>query len=238
MATAGELITAAFIKIGIGSPTAAQTASALISLNDMVSSWGGENLIYAVTSEGFTVTAADAEYTIGSGGDWDTVRPNRIISAFLRNSDNYDWPLRPMSSKDYNRLSNKSFDARPNMFYFLPEYPLAKIIFNCSPDDGYSFYAEYIKTFTEFALTTTAVTLPPEYKEALVYNLAISLGEDWDRTVSKTVIANAIRTKQILDALIASQKIPPLARFDFAGIGSTSDSGYSIVTDDLIDGGV
>lgn len=237
MATAGGIITAAFIKVGVDSPTTAQTASALISLNNMVSLLGAEGMIYSITSEGFTVVAADKEYTIGSGGQWNTVRPLKIISCYLRDSKNYDYPVEVIAGKDYNRLSNKSYVARPGALYFLPEYPLAKIIFDASPDGSYSAYFEFVKNFTEFALTTTTVTLPDEYKEFLVYNLAQSLGEDFDRVVSKTVQMQAIRTREVIERMVASQKQIPKARFDFAGIGGTTELPWSIVTDETIDGG-
>ena len=237
MATAADLITAAFIKVGVDSPVAAQTASALISLNNMISLLGADMLQGVVVTESFSVVAADAEYTIGSGGQWDTVRPMAVKSCFLRNDDDYDTPVKILSSQEYINLSNKAFSARPTGLYFLPEYPLAKIIFNTSPNAGYDAYFEFVKNFTEFALTSTSVALPPEYKEALVYNLAVSLAEDWDRVVPKSVYEKAMMTREIIDHLNATTKRPPLLRFDFAGMGGTSDAGYDVVTDDVIDGG-
>jgi hypothetical protein len=237
MATAGDLLTAAFIKVGVDVPTTAQTASGLISLNNMMSLLGADLLSYVVTAESFTVVAGDSEYTIGSGGQWDTVRPESVSTCYLRNSDNYDYPVSVMSGKDYALLSNKSYTARPTELYFLPEYTLAKIIFNTSPDASYTACFEFIKNFTEFATTATTVSLPNEYKEALVYNLAVSLGEDWDRIVSKTVYAQAMRSREVIDRLNATKKPVRKAKFDFAGIGNKSSGDYNVVTDDLIDGG-
>ena len=237
--TAGDIITASFIKCGVDSPTSAQTASALISLNNMVSSWGAESLMYAVVSESKAMTIGDSEYTIGSGGQWDTVRPIRIASCFLRHADHFDFPVRVLAGRDYNLMGNKSFSARPDMVYLLAEYPLAKLIFNAAPDYAYEMYCEFVKNFTEFALTSTTVTLPPEYKEALTLNLAVSLAEDWGRSIANSVIANAVRTKGIIEQMLASQKPVPKAKFDFYGMGSGgTDLGYNVATDDLIDGGV
>lgn len=237
MATATDIITAAFIKVGVESPTVAQNASALISLNNMVSMLGADGLIYSITSEALTVNAGEYEYTIGSGADWDTVRPLKVLSCFLRDDDNYDWPVSIIGSKDYNIRPNKRFTARPTELYYLPEYTVAKVIFNTSPDAGYDAYFEFLKNFTEFATGATKVDLPNEYKEALVYNLAVSLGEDWDRKVAPSILANAVRTREVIDRLNASVRVPSRAKFDFAGLGGTSDSGYSVVTDEYIDGG-
>ena len=234
--TAGDLITAAFIKVGVQVPTTAQTASALISLNNMMSLLGADLLSYCVTSESFSLAVTDPEYTIGSAGQWDTVRPSKVLSCFIRDDDDYDHPVRIMSAGEYNSRTSKSTDGRPTALYFLPEYPLAKIIFDSRPSSAEDAYFEFEKNFTEFALTTTAVTLPPEYKEGLVYNLAVSLGEDWDRVVSKTIFAQAIRTREVIDRLNASNRPCARAKFDL-GSAAGIDLGYTIGTDDLVDGG-
>lgn len=225
--TAGDLITAAFLKCGVESPTTAQTTSALISLNNMVSSWGGEKRYPSRIIENFTLTSGDREYTIGSGGDFNTVRPDKIESAFLRDSNSYDWPLEIISAKDVNSVVYKATEARPEAFYFIPEITLAKIYFECEPDYAYGFYIESWKNFTEFAATTTNVTLPNEYKEAIIYNLAVSLAEDWDRIINKTVIARANETKYLIDSANAGTRVVPKASFDML-IGHA----YNITTDE------
>ena len=224
--TAADLISGAFQKIGVYSPTTAQSASALISLNNMISSWGADLLNYALTREYKALTTGDAEYTVGSGGDWDTVRPMKLESAYLRDSDDYDWPLEVINAVQYNSHYCKSLDGRPERIYFIPEYPLAKIIFDYEPDASYTVYCDFVKNFTEFTATTTSVTLPAEYKEALIYNLAISLGEDWDRVVAKTTLIKAMETKGNIDRLNASNRPPARASFDIA-----AGTSYNITTD-------
>lgn len=227
MATAGDIITAAFIKVGVGSPTSNQTASALISLNNMVSSWGSELLAPSVTRENFTLTSGDAEYTIGPSGDFDTTRPIKIQNAYLKDSDGYDYPLEIVAAKDVNAVAHKTTEARPEKMYFIPEVTQAKIIFECEPNEAYTLYIESWKNFTEFTGTTTTVTLPNEYKEALVYNLAVSLAEDWDRTPSKSVLGRARETKYLIDSANAATRPPSTAKFDFA-VGGW----YNISTDE------
>lgn len=232
MATAGDMITAAFLKVGVGSPTSAQTASALISLNNMMSLLGADLLTHVVISESFAVTAGDADYTIGkSTANWDTDRPVKVASCFLRDSEGYDHPLGVLSSKGYAGIGKKDYSARPTALYFLPEYPNARIIFNASPDAAYTAYLEFMKNFTEFAATSTTFSMPLEYKEALTYNLAISLGEDWDRVVPKTVQIKAMESREIIDRLNASNRPPAVAKFDFCNGGI-----YEIENDTLSGG--
>lgn len=236
--TAGDIITAAFSKIGIASPTAAQTASALISLNTLVSFFGADFMFPFLVRESFALTIGDYDYTIGTGGNFSTVRPIKIESCYLRDAESYDYPMIIFSPRDYARKANKTVTAQPSGLYYVPEFPYGKIYFDAAPERAYTAYFESIKNFTEFALTTTtfaSVLLPDEYKAFFTYNLAISLAEDWDRTVNKTLYAMAGETKAVIERLIASTKPAPVAKFDTQRI---DDSGtYSIVTDDYIDGG-
>ena len=74
---------------------------------------------------------------------------------------------------------------------------------------------EFWKTITEFAATTTTSTLPPEYKLFLVYNLAISIAEDWDRIISPTLYDMAKRSYEIVDKAGALSTPPTIAGFEF-----------------------
>lgn len=234
--TAGDIITASFLKVGVEVPTTAQTASALISLNNMMSLLGADMLAPVVTRASFAMTIGDAEYTIGDGGDFDTdYRPMQITSCFLRDSDNYDYPVSIMGARDYAAISDKSTDVRPSHVYFVPEYPLPKLIFSSCIATAHDVHLEWLANFTEFTATTTSFALPPEYKECLVYNLAVSLGEDWQREVTKTVYAQAMRTRDVVDRLNAAARTVPKARFDVGPSLGLGD--YSIVTDSVIDGG-
>jgi hypothetical protein len=226
MATAADIINAALRKISVGNPTVAQQATALTALNNMVSSWGAELRNHKLSREYKALTAGTAEYTVGSGGDWDTTRPVKLESAYLRDSNNYDWPLEIINAKQYNSHYCKSLEGRPERIYFVPEYPLAKIIFDYEPDTTYTVYCDFIRSLSEFTATTDTVSLPNEYKEALVYNLAVSLGEDWGRTVPPTVMRRAAETKNIIDALNAANRTPQKARFDIS-----ARSAYNINTD-------
>jgi len=215
--TAADIISRAFGKIGIDDPTTAQKATALEELNDMISLWGADFMVPAVTSESFTMTQGQAEYTIGSGSDFDTVRPISVHSCYLRNSDGYDYPIHVMSSEDYNGLVSKDLEGRPTELYFLPEVTEAKIIFNKEIDEAYDAHFEFWKNFTEFALSTTGVTLPPEYRKALIYNLAVDLADSWDRKVSTRVLSQAGISYALLKRIGYITRPAPRANFDFGG---------------------
>lgn len=216
MATAQNIIDAAFRKIGHSDPTSTDRTEALENLNNLISSWGVEFLNHYVSRESLTIGSTTAEYTIGVGGDLDTIRPIAILDAVLRDSSSYDYDLTVIAGKNYNDIRYKSNPIRPTEIYFLPEYPLAKVIFDCVPDATYTAILDLERNLTEFAALTTTVSLPDEYKEALVYNLAISLAEDKGINVRSSIVETAQRTKEMLSRLNAVNRPPAEARFDMA----------------------
>lgn len=236
--TAAQIITAAFNKIRIDSPTDAQNASALLSLNYLINYVGVELLSPFLVRESYTLTVDDYDYTIGSGGNFDTVRPLKIERAFLRDADGYDYALKIMSPADYNDKSDKEVTSRPRYLYYLPEYPLGRVLFDSAPDYAYGLHIESWKPITEFALSTTTVEsllLPPEFKPFLIYNLAVTLAEDWDRVIPQSVLVMAERTKSAIERLLAAQKPVPRQKLD---VTKGKEAGqYSVVTDEYIDGG-
>ena len=233
--TAATIISASFDKIGISTPTTAQNTSALTSLNNMISLMGADFLPPYITRYSAALTIGDADYTIGSSGNFNTTRPLKIESAFLRDSSSYDHPLKIISAHDYNSIFSKSMTSAPEYLYYQPEYPLGKIILDSAPEQAYDLHMDMWVNFTEFTALTTAFSLPPEYKAFLVYNLAVSLAEDWDRNVSKTLYAMAKESKEVIERLNASVKPTPRAKFDIPMQQATC--AYNTETDETVDGG-
>ena len=112
MATAGDLITTAFRKVGIPSPTTAQTANALESLNNLVGILGADLIAPSSIREEFTLTAAKSTYTIGSGLDFDTVAPISIINGYVTDDDGYEHSLEVINGTEFNDIPDKTPSRR------------------------------------------------------------------------------------------------------------------------------
>ena len=216
MVTAQNLIDQAYRKIGLISPTSTENSNALESVNNMLSLWGTEFLVPYKTRESFTMTVGKAEYTIGSGGDFDTVRPISISSGFFVDDDNYSFPITKMSEQEYNNIGSKTLDGRPTRFYYIGEYSLGKIIFNKETAIAYTVYFEFWKNFTEFAALETTVALPNEYKDAIVYNLAVRLAENNSIVLPVSVARTAAISLALISRLSAINRVVPPAKFDFS----------------------
>ncbi len=175
--TARTLIEAAYRLVGISFPTSFELDNGLESLNNLLTHLSVENLhLFAVITESFSLVVGKSTYTVGSGGDVDTVRPTKILEgSYIKDSSSSDYPVVPMSRQQYNQIMNKIDDGRPTRIYYEPEYPLGKIRLNYKPDSVETFYLDSWKPLTEFSVLATAVSLPPEYERVLKYNLAMEL---------------------------------------------------------------
>jgi len=217
MATAGNIVDDAYGLCGVLQPTAVERTRGLRKLNDLLALWSAERLlVYFVVEESFTLVVGTAVYTIGSAGTFNTVRPAKITAAYIRDSDNQDYPVDPlMALTEYNRITVKSTNARPERLYYAPEFPLGKVHFDSPPDAAYTFNVFSWKPLSSFAdLDTTTLVIPAEYIKALEYHLAVDLAPRLNVALDNTVIQQTIASRNIIKSLNAPVVAP--ARFDSA----------------------
>lgn len=203
--TAQKLIQMAYRPVGIKVTTSDQEDNALETLNNMLNFWSIDQfMVYVITQESFALTVGKGSYTIGSGGDFDTVRPVKIVQAYLRDSTNKDTPLSIDTRRTYNNIHDKSANGRPVNFTYLLEYPLGIIYFDFLPDEALTFYMDSWKNFTTFATLATSVTLPPEFEFALKMNLAVLLAAEDDVRLEPQIYQFAVGSKKAIRANTAN----------------------------------
>ena len=226
--TAQGMIERAFRLVGIKSPASTKLDDGLIVLNLMLGSWSADKLlIYTTQEENFSLTATDGIYTIGSGGDFNTSRPQRIIQAFIRDSSGYDYPLTVNLIQDYNDLTLKTTSGRPKGLSYFSDHPLTTIKLYPVPDVAYTLHLSSLKPFISFATLATAAALPPGYEDALISNLAVKLAAEEDIKMIDTVYAEAVTLKKILKKNTA----PIIQEVSFDAALNSTAQGYNIFTD-------
>ncbi len=220
--TGQQLITAAYRKGGIKSPTTQQSTDGLQDLQNMLSSWSVEGLsVPSFVTENFTLTVGQAVYTIGVTGDspdlvTSTGRPVRIVGAFIRITNN-DYPIDVnMTKTQYNHLLSKDTEGRPRGLYYDPQYPTGKIKFNYEADTAYDFHLISEKVLVNPTATSTTFSIPLEYNRALIYNLAIELAPDNDNKLPPEVFVIAMESKEILEKYNAIDKLSDPVTLDRA----------------------
>ena len=224
ISTAQDYITKAFVKIGVGAmgePLTAQMLSdALDSLNAMLDSWSGRSLLTsAQIRESFPLVAFQTTYTIGIGGTFNTTKPFEIASAFIRDLNGLDYPVDPVSRGLYDGYGDKALTpitsaaARPRVLFYDPGMTqqanqLGTIYMYPVPDatSPYTLFLESEKPWTEFASLSTAVTFPPAYNRAIIYNLALELLTEYPHEVSPTLAYIAKEAMRIVEQVNSKNK--------------------------------
>lgn len=190
--TMGDLVNEALKlsgRLGLGQTALAEDATlGWTYFQWMLQQWARERYhVYRLVSLNFTSTGA-ISYTVGPGGDFDTgsadesVRPAKIASAFLRQSNvgntPVDYPLDILNSReDYDRIRVKELSTIASVLWFDPAWPLGSIYFWPVPPSGqYSMYISVMQQLPpQFDDQNDVISLPYEYYWAMVTNLAMRL---------------------------------------------------------------
>jgi len=191
--TAQTLIKAALRVIGAyapgETPTTDELADGLECLKLMLRHWSDNNMRIYYTKQDTKVLTGASSYTIGSGGDINTVRPASIRGAYVKDSAGIDSILNIIDEAKYRRFQLKTLSGTPEYLWYSPEYPKGKIyIYTLSTG---TLYLDSLKPLTEPALITSTVEFPPGYDEAIKFNLAVRLAPEYGKEPSLIVLALA-----------------------------------------------
>lgn len=208
MATGRKIIKKALQKAKIitknESPSADEINDGLDALNAMVSSWANESLlVFHRPKETFTLSGGIKSYTIGVGGDFDTVRPVQILSArvsvgevvyenlYIENDTNfqtYEISLDTTGTPIYLNYNNN--------------YPLGTITLYPKPSIDYDIELISEKPLTEFTLDDD-VALPPGWERALIYNLADEVASEYGQALNPNDVKIAIKALSSIKIAVA-----------------------------------
>jgi len=209
--TVAQLIASALRKIRVYAPgesiDAAELQDNLSVLNSLINylSTKGINIPFT-TTETLALVADQASYTIGSGGDFDTARPVSIEArkSFIRDANNNDYTLEPMTQQEYARIPLKSeTGSYPSRIFYDPQFPLGIIYLQVPPTSGLTLYLVSNKLMTSYSSTVTTLSLSPGYQAMLEYNLAVWLADEYGKPVTGslgTIAAQTLAAVQSLNA--------------------------------------
>lgn len=209
MTTALGIIKSAMRKVGAltktENPSADEAQDGLEMLNDLLSSLSNDSMvIYARYSEDFTLSGGTGSYTIGTGGAFNTARPVKIISAFIRSGD-VDYPLDILSDEQYYSIAVKSTSGIPCGLNFSNDYPLGVIKLYPVPDANYQLFILSEKQLSQFTINQT-VDLPAGWNRMLIYNLALEMFSEYGQTATQEVKMIADDSRALIKkAIIASR---------------------------------
>lgn len=207
--TARTLIKAALrsinaISVG-ATPSAEETADGLEALQFMLRSWSNNNiLLYFIEQDTLTMSGASS-YTIGSGGDANTVWPVDIKGAVVDST----YVLDIIDEQKYRKVSTSNNSGPPAYLYYNPEYPLGLLY--VWPTGGNSMVLDTLKPLTDPTNLSSTVAFPTAYDDAIKWNLAERLAPEYGRVINPIIHKLAkesldnLRTKNFANQLNATR---------------------------------
>lgn len=200
MPTAYDVVRGALRLIGVVTPieppSAEEADDALSVMNQMLASWASSRMSSAsVPLTSFALTAGDGEYTIGDGGDIDTIQPTGLYRAHVTNGG-LDYPVRLISLGEYQDIADKSSTGDiPEVMAIRPGYPLATLYLYPVPGTGNTLVMDKIAPMADLALGDE-MPYPPVAIRAIRYNLAIELAPEYGAKVPTEIVAIADQSMQ------------------------------------------
>jgi hypothetical protein len=233
MTTVADLINSAGRKIGVSNMSVDEQLDAMASINMMLRRWlRDKNGPSNVSRESFALPSGSNSITIGgaaSGAAITTGWPSRIVRMFIRIND-FDYPVLRMAAEEYARVPIKAITSRPVKCYFERTYPSATLFFWPVPEVEYSMHLWSHKAIADYAALTTVISLPPEYEDAILWNLAVEISPEYEREPSAVVVD---RAESSLRQIRANNAYVPMANTNVI----CRQPSYRMITSPTVSGG-
>lgn len=209
--------------VGVGqTPGATDMNDACAMLNDMIAQWQQRRyLVYRLVEQSVPCTGAQY-YTIGPGGDINVPqRPAEINAAFARQTVNnvpnqIDYPLSILPSREtYSMIALKSLQSFPEWAWWDADTPIGKLYVYPVITNQFTLFVNFRQQLQTAVSLTDQITLPAEYKEALMYNLALRLAANYATPLNPVIpglAAAALETMRTVNAQVPTMRMPTILR--------------------------
>lgn len=208
MSTVAEVIRGSLRLLGVlaasETPTAADEADALVTLNDMLDSWAGERLaLFATLRSTHTLTVGLSPQTIGTSGTFNTTRPVRIDRASIipGGQPGSEQAIRLLTDAEWQATQEKDRSGVPSELWIEGACPLLKLHFWPVPSAADTLVLYSWQQLGPLASTADTFDMPPGYARAVRFNLAKELAPEYGVALSGEALSIADESKATLKRL-------------------------------------
>lgn len=168
--------------------------------------------VFTITVPGTAYTTAPTTFTLSGAGSGATItativglttnKPVRAFSAFLRNSDNYDIILLPISKQEYDDLGYKFNESTPNQFYYDNQLANAKLFVYNVPDQTseWTVFLDVQRMFYDMTSSTDDFDFPSEWFQPLKWGLCAEVAVEYGVSMELLPLYEEKALKYITDA--------------------------------------
>jgi hypothetical protein len=144
-------------------------------------------------------------------------RPAEINYAFARqvidsNPNQIDYPLAILPAREtYASVAMKSLQAFPQWCWYDAAYPLGQLFVYPVITSQFTIYIGYAEILQTVSSLSDTINLPPEYAQALLYNLAVMLAGAYQLQPNPVVVGlakAALETMRTVNAQIPQMRLP------------------------------
>lgn len=165
-------------------PQADELVDGLSALNAMLGSWSNDELLIpSEQREEFDLVGGQASYTFGTSGDFNSSRPLSIERAGILIGD-VETPVEILNQDNWALITSKTTQGTPSKIYLTGSYPQETVKVWPVPDVTAKLVIYSKKPLGSFANSSVTITLPEGYEEAVVYNLARRLQDEYGKQMS------------------------------------------------------
>jgi len=226
--TVKDIIKKAMLDIGVIAagevPTSDEINDGLDALNFMLSEWNGVESGIAINKDvAKTLVAGDYSYTVGPGADFNVQRPERIVSAFLRDVSNNDTPISVLTSRaEYDGISDKQASGTPACVFYDATLPTGTLLVWPVPNDTLGLHIMVPEPFTRLTSLTTdlATVFPPGYEAAIRWNLGFELCPMYGKQISPEHMAKVKSSREKMISTHFARTVAPVDVNAQVGAGS------------------
>ena len=204
--TAGDQINRALRLLGVlaegETPSAAVSQDALTALNQMLDSWNTERLsVFSTQDQVFTWPSSARSRTLGPSGDFVGNRPIMLDDAtyFRDPGTNVSYGIKIINQQQYDGIAVKTVTSTyPQVIWLNMTYPDVEMYVYPVPIRALEWHFISVDELSQPATLATALTFPPGYLRAFVYNLAMELAPEFGVEPSPQVKRIAMTSKRNL----------------------------------------
>jgi hypothetical protein len=153
----------------------------------------------ALVHEQFDLTLQN-EFTIGDGGDFDTVRPTTIEHLRIIDTEGNSLPIDLVGLNTWANIPIKdTVQTFPKYAYYTSSTPLGVLRLSGIPVAGGNKLAMIsAKPITDLPALTAEVSFPPGYDRAIRLGLALELAPEYGKDVTAVMAAQYAQARKVL----------------------------------------
>lgn len=157
--------------------TADEVSDSLRAFNDLLEIFSTNNLaVYGSANQTFNTVVGQSVYTIGTGGNWNTVRPQRIGDIAYSVINGVTFLCQSMTQEEYNRIAVKGqTQDYPTRYLYVEDFPLGLVTLWPVPSAVVPLTFSIDRILTAISSAAATLNFPLGYAMAFKYKLAIML---------------------------------------------------------------